>query len=540
MSTKYIFVTGGVVSSLGKGVVSAALATVLESRKLKVTIMKLDPYINVDSGTISPIQHGEVFVTEDGTETDLDLGHYERFIKNKMTYRNNCTSGRIYYEVLCKERRGEYLGSTVQVIPHITDIIKNKIVDCGINYNVLIVEVGGTIGDIESLPFIEAIRQMGIDFSRNNVIYIHLTFIPYIKTAGEAKTKPTQHSVKELLSVGIQPDILICRSEDIISSNSLKKIALFCNVNSNAVISLVNIDSIYKIPQLLKKQKLDNYICQHLNMVLPEANLSAWNNIVYKENNAACNVTIGMIGKYVKFPDAYKSVIEAIKHSGLHNRTLVNIKFIDSRSLENGDFTLLNNLHGILVPGGFGYRGINGKLFATKYARENKIPYFGICLGIQIVFIEFIRNVLGISEADSIEFNPICKYPIVSLINQLKGKKYDFMNINTLGGTMRLGNKRCILKNNSLAKTLYSSNIILERHRHRYSINKSLLKDISNTDLVVSGFSLNDKLVEIVEINNHPWFLACQFHPEFNSTPLRAHPLFVGFIQAANEYKNYS
>ncbi|WDI78672.1 CTP synthase [Candidatus Purcelliella pentastirinorum] len=540
MLTKYIFVTGGVVSSLGKGVASAALANILESRQLEITIMKLDPYINIDSGTISPIQHGEVFVTEDGSETDLDLGHYERFIQSKMTYRNNCTTGRIYNEVICKERKGDYLGSTIQVIPHITDMIKKKIIACGYGYDVLIVEVGGTVGDIESLPFLEAIRQMSIDFTRRNTMYIHLTFVPYIKTAREIKTKPTQHSVKELLSIGIQPDVLICRSDDLISSSSLNKIVLFCNVNNDAVISLVNLNSIYKIPKLFKKQKLDNYVCKHLNMILPQANLSAWDEIVYKEENTVYYVTIGMVGKYVKFPDAYKSVLEAIKHSGLHNRTLVDVRLINSKDLENGDFTLLSDLHGILIPGGFGCKGIDGKLFATKYARENNIPFLGICLGIQIVFIEYVRNVLGIYEADSVEFNPTCKYPIISLINKCSNNKYEFINNSNLGGTMRLGNRKCLLSSNSLARNLYSSDIILERHRHRYAINKFLLKDIVNTELVISGISVTNELVEIVEIITHPWFLACQFHPEFNSTPLRAHPLFIGFINAANKYKNYN
>ncbi|QCI16078.1 CTP synthase [Buchnera aphidicola] len=542
MTKNYIFITGGVVSSLGKGIAAASLGAILKARNLKITIIKLDPYINVDPGTISPIQHGEVFVTEDGTETDLDLGHYERFINTRMTHLNNFTTGSIYSQVLKKERRGDYLGATIQVIPHITNAIKERIILCSKNSNIILVEIGGTVGDIESLPFLEAIRQMAVDIGRKNIIYIHLTLVPYISTAGEIKTKPTQHSVKQLLSIGIQPDILICRSEKTIPLQERKKIALFCNVPVNAVISLKNVNSIYKIPQLLKNQKLDDYICEYFTLNVPEANLKEWEKVIYAEKNSKKTIIIGIIGKYVKLPDAYKSVIEALKHAGLKNKIKVNIKLINSQEIENKNFNLLKNLNGILIPGGFGDRGIIGKLLSIQYARENNIPYFGICLGMQIAIIEFAQNVIGIKEANSTEFDPQCKYPVIDLIKNSNSQSYRNYNkkiddnIN-LGGTMRLGSQTCKLSMNSLSRKLYNKDIIIERHRHRYEVNNFLLKKIELKGLKVTGRSQNNNIVEIIEISNHPWFVACQFHPEFTSTPRDGHPLFIDFIKSAGKHK---
>ncbi|QFQ32229.1 CTP synthase [Buchnera aphidicola] len=543
MTKNYIFITGGVVSSLGKGIAAASLGAILEARDLKITIMKLDPYINVDPGTMSPIQHGEVFVTEDGAETDLDLGHYERFIRTKMTYLNSFTTGSIYSEVLRKERRGDYLGATIQVIPHITNAIKERIILCSKNSDVILVEIGGTVGDIESLPFLEAIRQIAVDIGRKNVIYIHLTLVPYIETAGEIKTKPTQHSVKELLSIGIQPDILICRSQKDIPINERKKIALFCNVPVDAVISLKDVHSIYAIPKLLKDQKLDNYICKYFKLNVPEANLKEWEKVIYEEKNSNNAIIIGIIGKYVKLPDAYKSVIEALKHAGLKNKIKVNIKLINSQEIENKNFECLKNLNGILIPGGFGDRGVIGKLLSVKYARENNIPYFGICLGMQIAIIEFAQNVIGIKDANSTEFDPKCKFPVIDLIKEqdsnikyvINGKK---RNNSNLGGTMRLGSQPCKLTTNSLSRKLYKKDIILERHRHRYEVNNILLKKIEKFGLKITGRSENNNVAEIIEISNHPWFLGCQFHPEFTSTPRDGHPLFIGFIKSAKQYKN--
>ncbi|WAI11605.1 MAG: CTP synthase [Buchnera aphidicola (Macrosiphum albifrons)] len=541
MTKNYIFITGGVVSSLGKGIAAASLGAILKARNLKTTIIKLDPYINVDPGTISPIQHGEVFVTEDGSETDLDLGHYERFIHTKMTYLNNFTTGAVYSQVLKKERRGDYLGATIQVIPHITNAIKERIILCSKNSKIILVEIGGTVGDIESLPFLEAIRQMAVDIGRKNVIYIHLTLVPYIATAGEIKTKPTQHSVKQLLSIGIQPDILICRSENTVPLNERKKIALFCNVPVNAVISLKDVNSIYKIPKLLKNQKLDDYICEYFKLNVPEANLKEWEEVIYAEKNYNNSVIIGIIGKYVKLPDAYKSVIEALKHAGFKNKIKVNIQLIDSKNIENKNFKALKNLNGILIPGGFGDRGITGKLLSIKYARENNIPYFGICLGMQIAIIEFAQNIAGIKEANSTEFDPKCKYPIIDLIKNWHNSTYKYYNkkeddIN-LGGTMRLGSQPCKLIKNSLSRKLYNQEIIIERHRHRYEVNNLLLKKIEEAGLQVTGRSKNNNVVEIIELSNHPWFLACQFHPEFTSTPRDGHPLFIDFIKSAGKQK---
>ena len=497
MATNYIFVTGGVVSSLGKGIAAASLASILESRGLNVTIMKLDPYINVDPGTMSPTQHGEVFVTQDGAETDLDLGHYERFIRSKMSKSNNFTSGKIYSEVLRKERRGDYLGATVQVIPHITNEIKERVIEGGQGRDVVIVEVGGTVGDIESLPFLEALRQLAVDVGREKTLFMHLTLVPYIPTAGEVKTKPTQHSVKELLSIGIQPDVLICRSDRAIPENEKKKIALFCNVPERAVISL--------------------------------------------KANPTGEVTIGMVGKYVELPDAYKSVNEALKHAGLTNRLTVNIKYIDSQDIETKGVELLAGLDAILVPGGFGYRGVEGKIRTAQYARENKIPYLGICLGMQIALIEYARNVAGLTQANSSEFDKDCPQPVVGLITEwqnAEGEMETRSDASDLGGTMRLGAQQCHLVEGSKARELYGKETIEERHRHRYEVNNVLLPQIEAAGLKVTGLSADRKLVEIIEVPNHPWFVAAQFHPEFTSTPRDGHPLFAGFVKAAKAYQD--
>ncbi|BET97978.1 glutamine hydrolyzing CTP synthase [Xenorhabdus taiwanensis] len=540
MKTNYIFVTGGVVSSLGKGIAAASLAAILEARGLNVTIMKLDPYINVDPGTMSPTQHGEVFVTEDGAETDLDLGHYERFIRTKMTRRNNFTTGRVYSEVLRKERRGDYLGATIQVIPHITNEIKDRIIRGAEGHDVVLVEIGGTVGDIESLPFLEAIRQMAVEVGRENTLFMHLTLVPYMAAAGEVKTKPTQHSVKELLSIGIQPDVLICRSDRIVPANERAKIALFCNVPEKAVISLKDVDSIYKIPALLKSQGLDDYICKRFSLECPEADLSEWEQVIYEEANPSGEVTIGMVGKYVELPDAYKSVIEALKHGGLKNRLTVNIKLIDSQDVETRGVDVLKGLDAILVPGGFGGRGIEGKIMTARYARENKIPYLGICLGMQVALIEFARNVAGMAEANSTEFDPECKLPVVALITEWRDENGNVevrSEESDLGGTMRVGGQLCHLTENSLVHTLYGQNDIVERHRHRYEVNNLLLKRIEDAGLRIAGRSIDNKLVEIIENPAHPWFVACQFHPEFTSTPRDGHPLFAGFVEAAGKYQ---
>ena len=543
MATNYIFVTGGVVSSLGKGIAAASLAAILEARGLNVTIMKLDPYINVDPGTMSPTQHGEVFVTQDGAETDLDLGHYERFIRTKMTKRNNFTTGKIYSEVLRKERRGDYLGATIQVIPHITNEIKARVIDGAAGHDVAIVEVGGTVGDIESLPFLEALRQLAVQVGRERTIFMHLTLVPYIPTAGEVKTKPTQHSVKELLSIGIQPDVLICRSDRMIPPNERAKIALFCNVPERAVISLKDVSSIYQIPALLKSQGLDDFICNRFHLTCPEADLSEWEQVLYQQANPIGEVTIGMVGKYTELPDAYKSVNEALKHAGLKNRLSVNIKYIDSQDVETKGVDILKGLDGILVPGGFGYRGVEGKILTAKYARENNIPYLGICLGMQVALIEFARNVAGMSHANSSEFDRTCEQPVVGLITEWQdadGNKEVRSDESDLGGTMRLGAQKCHLIEGSLARQLYGAETIEERHRHRYEVNNVLLPQIEKAGLKVTGLSADKKLVEIIEVPNHPWFVACQFHPEFTSTPRDGHPLFEGFVKAAKENQKKS
>lgn len=540
MSTKFIFVTGGVVSSLGKGIAAASLAAVLEARGLKVTMLKLDPYINVDPGTMSPIQHGEVFVTEDGAETDLDLGHYERFIRTKMTHNNNFTTGRIYSEVIRKERRGDYLGATIQVIPHITNQIKEGVLAGAEGQDIAIVEVGGTVGDIESLPFLEALRQLAVDIGRQNALFMHLTLVPYLKTSGEVKTKPTQHSVKELLSIGIQPDILVCRSDINIPSNEKSKISLFCNVSENAVISLRDVDSIYKIPALLKNQGLDELVCQRFGIQCKEADLSEWEQVIYQQANSEGEVVIGMVGKYVQLPDAYKSVNEALKHGGLKNCVNVKIEYIDSQDLESKGIEVLEHLDAILVPGGFGTRGTEGKILAAKYARENNVPYLGICLGMQIAMIEYARNVVGMEGANSTEFDLETKYPVIGLITEWineEGKKELRSEESDLGGTMRLGAQLCHLAEGSKVAEMYGSNQIYERHRHRYEVNNNLLDEIKAKGLSVTGLSADKKLVEIIENPAHPWFVAVQFHPEFTSTPRDGHPLFSGFIKAAKDYQ---
>jgi CTP synthase len=537
--TNYIFVTGGVVSSLGKGIAAASLAAILEARGLSVTMLKLDPYINVDPGTMSPIQHGEVFVTDDGAETDLDLGHYERFIRTRMTKRNNFTTGRVYEEVLKRERRGDYLGATIQVIPHITNEIKRRVIAGAEGVDVAIVEIGGTVGDIESQPFIEAIRQLGTEVGRDHAMYMHLTLVPYLAASGETKTKPTQHSVKELRSVGIMPDILVCRSEVPLPSNERAKIALFTNVNAKAVISLRDASSIYKIPAALKAQGMDELVVQRFGYDCPEADLVEWEQVLYAESNPTGEVNIGMVGKYVELPDAYKSVNEALKHAGLKNRLTVNIKFIDSQDVESKGIQILQDLDAILVPGGFGERGIEGKIAAAKYARENDVPYLGICLGMQVAYIEFARNVAGMENANSTEFDPDTPFPVVGLITEwldADGGK-EIRDVSTdLGGTMRLGSQKCHLEKGSKIESMYNSTEIFERHRHRYEVNNNLRSEIEKAGLKVSGLSADKALVEVIEIEDHPWFVAGQFHPEFNSTPRDGHPLFTGFVAAAGEY----
>lgn len=540
MATRYIFVTGGVVSSLGKGIAAASLAAILEARGLKVTILKLDPYINVDPGTMSPIQHGEVFVTEDGAETDLDLGHYERFIRTKMSKLNNFTQGRIYADVLRRERRGDYLGATIQVIPHITNEIKHRVVQGAEGFDIAIVEIGGTVGDIESLPFLEAIRQLGTEVGRERTLYMHLTLVPYLGTAGEIKTKPTQHSVKELRSIGIQPDILVCRSDRAIPNNEKAKIALFTNVEEKAVISLKDVSSIYQIPALLKSQSLDDLVCRRFHIDAPQADLAEWELVLYQESNPTGEVTIGMVGKYVELPDAYKSVNEALGHAGLKNRLTVNIKYIDSQDVESKGTAVLAGLDGILVPGGFGERGVEGKILAAKYAREQKVPYLGICLGMQVALIEYARNVAGMPGAHSTEFNKATPYPVVGLITEWRdadGSVEVRTDESDLGGTMRLGSQNCNLKDNTKAREIYGKAVIQERHRHRYEVNNHLRPKLEEAGLVVSGLSADNQLVEMIEIPTHPWFVAGQFHPEFNSTPRDGHPLFQSFVAAAHQYQ---
>lgn len=537
--SKYIFVTGGVVSSLGKGIASASLASVLEARGLSVTLIKLDPYINVDPGTMSPFQHGEVFVTEDGAETDLDLGHYERFVHTKMTQLNNFTTGQIYERVIAKERRGEYLGATVQVIPHITDEIKDCIRQGADGYDVAMVEIGGTVGDIESLPFLEAIRQLRIEQNNDDVLFIHLTLVPYIDTSGEIKTKPTQHSVKELRSIGIQPDILMCRSQRVLPEQHRKKIALFTNVNINGVLSIPDVDNIHKIPNLLHQQKVDDLVVERLNIKAKPAELSDWDAVVKAQENPQGHVNIAMVGKYVELTDAYKSLNESLIHAGIHTQTSVKIHYVDAEKIEKQGTDIFNSMDAILIPGGFGERGIEGKVKACRYARENGLPYLGICLGMQIALVEFARNVVGEVNANSTEFDEKTDFPIVALITEWQdrsGATERRDHGSDLGGTMRLGAQECRLDQSSLAYSLYQQQTIFERHRHRYEVNGGLVEKLTEQGLVVSGRSIDGNLVEMIELKDHPWFIGCQFHPEFTSTPREGHPLFTGFIQAARQH----
>jgi len=539
-NTKYIFVTGGVVSSLGKGLASAAIGALLESRGLTITIQKLDPYINVDPGTMNPFQHGEVFVTDDGAETDLDLGHYERFTNAKLGRDNNFTTGKIYHSVITKERQGKYLGGTVQVIPHITDEIKKSIKLVADGVDIVIVEIGGTIGDIESLPFLEAIRQFKADAGKENVLYIHLTLVPYIATAGEVKTKPTQHSVKELRSIGIQPDILLCRTDRYLDNDIKAKIALFCNVSKDAVITAKDVDCIYEVPLIFHKQGLDDKIIELLNIWTRAPRLDAWEQIINRLRKPEFSVTIAIVGKYTDLTESYKSLNEALCHGGIPNDCRVNLKFIDSETInENNTKEILVDVDGILVPGGFGSRGIEGKIFATKYARENKIPFFGICLGMQIAVIEFARNIAGMDGAHSSEFDTKTPYPVIYLMLQWydeKTKTIQKRDINSdKGGSMRLGAYSCNIKKDTFSFKAYGVSDISERHRHRYEFNNEFKEKLEENGLIISGTSPNGELVEIVEINDHPWFVGCQFHPEFKSRPMNPHPLFKDFIKASLE-----
>lgn len=542
--TRFIFVTGGVVSSLGKGITSASLGALLESRGIKVTIMKLDPYINLDPGTMSPFQHGEVFVTEDGSETDLDLGHYERFIKSKMSKDNNFTTGQVYETVLKKERKGDYLGGTVQVIPHITDEIKRRIKEGSRDSEVAIVEIGGTVGDIESQPFLEAIRQMKLELGVVRTLFMHLTLVPYIAAAGEIKTKPTQRSVKEMLSHGLQPDILICRSDKEISDEAREKIALFTNVEKQSVISMPDVNSIYKIPILLNLQKVDEIVTDKLNLSCKKPDLEDWKRVSDAHTNPKNEVTIAMVGKYTDLKDAYKSLNEALIHGGIQHELRINVEYIDSEIIEPKNVgEVLEGVDAILVPGGFGHRGIEGMIITVEYARENKIPYLGICLGMQVAVIEFARNVLNLGDANSSEFDQKTSHPVIGLISEWidsNGEIEKRDENSDLGGTMRLGSQKCILSENSLTRSLYGKSVIQERHRHRYEVNNNYVDQMESAGLNIVGKSKDKNLVEVVEINKHPWFVGCQFHPEFTSNPRDGHPLFKGFIDAANNQNKAS
>jgi len=538
--SKYIFITGGVVSSLGKGIASASLAALLEARGLRVTMIKLDPYINVDPGTMSPFQHGEVYVTDDGAETDLDLGHYERFLRTRMGRRNNFTTGQIYDSVIRKERRGDYLGGTVQVIPHITDEIKASIRLGAGDADIAMVEIGGTVGDIESLPFMEAIRQMRVEEGHENVIFMHLTLVPYIKTSGEIKTKPTQHSVKELRSIGIQPDILLCRAEHDVPADERRKIALFTNVPGEAVISAVDADNIYRIPLLLHAQNLDELVVKQLGLSVPQADLKEWQQVLDGFDNPRAEVRVGMVGKYMHLTEAYKSLSEALSHAGVHTQTKVRIVYVDSERIESEGATCLEGLDAILVPGGFGDRGVEGKIEAARFAREKRIPYLGICLGMQVAVIEYARHMARLDGAHSTEFDGSTGHPVIALITEWQTEDGQVEKRNQeadLGGTMRLGGQSCRLEPGSLARTVYGRAQVRERHRHRYEFNNRYLDVLMDAGLRFSGWSLDGKLVEIVEIPDHPWFIACQFHPEFTSTPRDGHPLFSGFVRAALKYR---
>ena len=536
---RFVFVTGGVVSSLGKGIAAASLGAILEARGLKVTMLKLDPYINVDPGTMSPFQHGEVFVTDDGAETDLDLGHYERFIRTRMSQKNNFTAGRVYEDVLRKERHGDYLGGTVQVIPHITDEIKHKIISGAEGVDVAIVEIGGTVGDIESLPFLEAVRQLRQELGSTRALLMHLTLVPYIATAGETKTKPTQHSVKELRSIGLQPDVLICRSDHEIDIASRKKIALFTNVEERAVIPLNDADTIYRIPIMLHEQGLDQLIVDKLSLECQEADLSEWVRVVDAHLNPLKSVEIAMVGKYMDLLDAYKSLIEAVIHAGIQTRTRINFRYIDSEDIEKRGLELMDGVDAILVPGGFGERGIEGKIAAVCHARENRIPYLGICLGMQVAVIEFARHVAGIDGATSSEFEPSAEHPVIALITEwtrADGTREHRTKESDLGGTMRLGAEECRLTSGSKVAGIYGADVVTERHRHRWEFNNDYLTHLSDAGLKVAGRSIDETLVEVVEVEDHPWFVGCQFHPEFTSTPRDGHPLFTSFVEAAINY----
>ncbi|MFA5939392.1 MAG: CTP synthase [Sinimarinibacterium sp.] len=537
--TRFIFVTGGVVSSLGKGIAAASLGAILESRGLKVSMIKLDPYINVDAGTMSPFQHGEVFVTEDGAETDLDLGHYERFLRGKTTRYSNLTTGQVYRNVLEKERRGDYLGKTVQVIPHITDEIQSNVLKGTAGADICIVEIGGTVGDIESLPFLEAIRQMGTELGRERALYMHLTLVPFVKASGELKTKPTQHSVKELRGIGIQPDILVCRSERPLPDGERRKIALFTNVPYKAVIAAVDVDDIYKIPAWLQQQGLDDLVVQHFHLECRQPDLSPWERLVEARVSADTEVQIAMVGKYVDLADAYKSLNEALHHAGLHTGTRVKIRYVESETLETQGLRALQGADAILVPGGFGERGVEGKILAARYARESRIPYLGICLGMQVAVIEFSRNVCALENAHSTEFDPMTPHPVIALVTEWRdsdGRMHTRTLESNKGGTMRLGSQACRLKAGSKSRALYNAEVISERHRHRFEFNNNYKDRLTARGLDIVAESLENELVEMVELPNHPFFIGCQFHPEFTSTPRDGHPLFEGFVKAAREH----
>jgi len=530
--TKYIFVTGGVLSSLGKGLACASIGCILEHMGLKITLIKLDPYINVDPGTMNPFQHGEVYITDDGGETDLDLGHYERFTSLSMSKKNNATTGSIYWSVLNKERRGEYLGSTVQVIPHITEEIKSRILEISDGLDVVLIEIGGTVGDIESLPFLEAIRQFRADVGKDNAIYIHLTLVPYIETSMELKTKPTQHSVMKLREIGIQPDILLCRTTKYLSDDIKSKIALFCNVEKKAVITAKDVESIYEVPLFFQKEGLDKLLMEHLKLGDVRADLFDWEEIIYKIKNPKYSVQIAIVGKYVGYKDSYKSLTESFDHGGISNNTKVNLRWINAERIKEENIPkLLKGIHGIMIPGGFGLRGVDGKIMTVKYARENKIPFFGICLGCQCAMIEFGRNVCNLIDAHSSEFNLQTPHPVIELMNKQKGVK-------DKGGTMRLGSYPCEIKEGTKAHDIYKKTSIQERHRHRWEFNNRYRKQFEEKGLIFSGIYPDEDLVEIIELKNHPWFIGCQYHPEKKSKPMSPHPLFTSFIRASLEYSN--
>lgn len=540
MMTQYVFVTGGVVSSLGKGIAAASLAAILEARGLKVTLLKLDPYINVDPGTMNPLQHGEVYVTDDGAETDLDLGHYERFVRTRMTKNNNFTTGQIYSEVLAKERRGDYLGSTIQVIPHITDAIKERIIRGAKGADIAIVEIGGTVGDIESLPYLEAIRQMSLEVGRNHTFFMHLTLVPFMHTSGEIKTKPTQHSVKELRSIGIQPDVVVCRCNEPLPDSAREKIALFTNVEKRAVITSHDVDTIYRIPEVLHAQGLDDLVVEKFHLNVKPSDLTEWHNVVKGMTEPQTKVTVALVGKYIALADAYKSVIESLYHAGIRNNVKVDIQFIDSEEIEKEGCAKLMAVNAILVPGGFGKRGVEGKIRTAQFARENNIPYLGICLGMQVAVVEYARHILNLSDANSTEFDTTTKHPVIALVTEwinAKGHVEQRGENDNLGGTLRLGAQAASLVPGTKARAIYGQDIIHERHRHRYEVNADWVQALEQAGLVISGYSEKGHLVEMIELKDHPWFVACQFHPEFTSTPRDGHPLFAAFIQAAKAFQ---